>query len=318
MSPKLSERRKYRMLCRREKQVLRILTVFVIVVSVGLSSFFAAMVRVDNTKESTEVRTEFKKYYAQSAEQLYLLSDEIDELNGTEYDNSESAGFMNADKDSLGEAVGNIYGVIASMNLQKYMMSNEEQITSTENDNADELSDQPELEPEDAPEQELIDETPSAVPQTSERETETDSSDEEISYETEIESETEPVSETSKSVNNVVSSSKGTVELDENGIPVSFKKVLTGVATAYSGDPMTATGTVPTYGTVAVNPKIIPYGSLLYIVTADGSFVYGVAKAEDTGGFIRWNNPPIADLYFDTEAECYEFGRRNVIIYVIE
>lgn len=48
--------------------------------------------------------------------------------------------------------------------------------------------------------------------------------------------------------------------------------------------------------------------------TADGSFVYGCATAEDTGGAIKGN---IIDLYFDTEDECWNFGRRAVNVYIL-
>lgn len=111
------------------------------------------------------------------------------------------------------------------------------------------------------------------------------------------------------------------VELDENGIPKNYSQKLTGRATAYCstepGGNHTATGKVAQVGYIAVNPKIIPYGTKMYIKTADNKYIYGCAVAEDTGGFINWNNPPIADLYFDTEAECYQFGIRNIEIYIL-
>lgn len=106
--------------------------------------------------------------------------------------------------------------------------------------------------------------------------------------------------------------------LDENGIPTSYKSVITGKACAYTAKAgaVTATGTVPQIGTVAVNPKIIPYGSKLFIVSDDG-YVYGYATAEDTGGALM-SNKIIADLYMDTKEDCYQFGRRSVKVYILE
>lgn len=76
------------------------------------------------------------------------------------------------------------------------------------------------------------------------------------------------------------------------------------------GDPnTTATGTRPKHGTIAVNPKVIPYGTKIYV---EG---YGWGVAEDTGGAIRAREDLI-DLYFDTYEEAINWGRRNVKIYV--
>lgn len=106
--------------------------------------------------------------------------------------------------------------------------------------------------------------------------------------------------------------------LDENGLPKNYKTVLEGKACAYTAKPgaKTATGTIPKVGTVAVNPKIIPYGSKLFIVSNNG-YVYGYATAEDTGGALM-KNAIIADLYMDTVEDCYAFGRRNVKVYILE
>lgn len=81
-------------------------------------------------------------------------------------------------------------------------------------------------------------------------------------------------------------------------------------ATAYTwtGN-RTATGTWPSRGTVAVDPRVIPLGTELYI---DG---YGPGTATDTGGAIKGNR---IDLYMDTEAECGEFGRRDVKVRFLE
>lgn len=102
---------------------------------------------------------------------------------------------------------------------------------------------------------------------------------------------------------------------DENGIPLNYTRKLTGKSTAYHMGTTTATGTRVHPGVVAVNPKIIPYGTKMYIVGSDGT-VYGYSSAEDTGGFIHWNNAPIADLYMSSTNACYAWGNKRVTIYI--
>lgn len=90
-------------------------------------------------------------------------------------------------------------------------------------------------------------------------------------------------------------------------------------ATAYThtdaGCTMTTyTGTTVHVGTVAVDPRYIPYGTRMFIVSNDGSYVYGVAEAEDCGGDIKGDR---MDLYMPTFAECMEFGRRNCTVYFL-
>lgn len=77
----------------------------------------------------------------------------------------------------------------------------------------------------------------------------------------------------------------------------------------------TATGTKARVGAIAVDPKVIPYGTKMFIVTNDGEYVYGIATAEDCGGAVKGN---IVDLFFDTLAECYAFGRRSCTVYFLE
>ena len=106
--------------------------------------------------------------------------------------------------------------------------------------------------------------------------------------------------------------------LTESGIPTSYKKVVTVQATAYtdhSGIPC-STGVMPQTGYIAVNPKVIPYGTKMFIVSKDGKYVYGYAIAADTGGFIK-RRPTNVDLFFDTESQCKTFGRRDVVIYFL-
>lgn len=84
------------------------------------------------------------------------------------------------------------------------------------------------------------------------------------------------------------------------------------------GDPafgITASGTRAKVGTVAVDPSVIPLGTKLYIKDINGQKDYGYAVAEDTGGAIK--NIKI-DLYFNTEDEAIQFGRREVKVYILK
>jgi len=76
----------------------------------------------------------------------------------------------------------------------------------------------------------------------------------------------------------------------------------------------TATGTTVHWGTVAVDPRIIPYGTKMFIVSNDGKFVYGLSAAEDCGGSIKGNR---IDLYMPTTSQCFKFGVRNCTVYFL-
>jgi len=79
-------------------------------------------------------------------------------------------------------------------------------------------------------------------------------------------------------------------------------------------DMITSTGTTVHYGTAAVDPRFIPYGTRMLIVSHDGERYYGIATAEDCGGAIKRDK---MDLYFPTYQECIEFGRRRCTIYFL-
>ena len=90
-------------------------------------------------------------------------------------------------------------------------------------------------------------------------------------------------------------------------------------ATAYTHtdegcDAFTATGNVVHWGTVAVDPRYIPYGTRMFIMASDGSYVYGIATAEDCGGDIKGDR---MDLYMPTYEQCREFGRRRCTLYFL-
>lgn len=78
-----------------------------------------------------------------------------------------------------------------------------------------------------------------------------------------------------------------------------------------------ASGQRLTYGTVAVNPNIIPYGTLMYITSDDGSFVYGYAYAADTGTAMMEGHA-FVDLYYQTYQESVESAVVPVTVYIID
>ena len=107
----------------------------------------------------------------------------------------------------------------------------------------------------------------------------------------------------------------------EDGVPVEgVAAVYTSQrATAYSasGTAKGASGRRLTYGTVAINPSIIPYGSLMYITSDDGKFVYGYAYAADTGAAMMTGHAFI-DLYYETYDESVDNAVIPVTVYVLD
>ncbi len=107
-----------------------------------------------------------------------------------------------------------------------------------------------------------------------------------------------------------------------DGLPDSFTRIVSGKATAYTAGygAYTASGRMAEIGTAAVNPNVIPYGSELYIVSQDGTQVYGYAIAADTGIALMDGTVAI-DLYFGPRAEHFydscAWGAVQVDIYVL-
>ena len=85
-----------------------------------------------------------------------------------------------------------------------------------------------------------------------------------------------------------------------SGSSMNVKKKLTVKAYAYTGGGYTATGTKAKYGTLAVDPKVIPYGTKVYIKELDKVFT-----AEDCGGGIKGNK---VDIYMNSESACRNWG----------
>ena len=85
------------------------------------------------------------------------------------------------------------------------------------------------------------------------------------------------------------------------------------VATGYTpGDPgctgITYTGTKASRGTIAVDPKVIPLGTKLYIPG------YGYGVAADTGGAIKGNK---IDLCYESRTEALNWGIKNITVYIV-
>lgn len=111
------------------------------------------------------------------------------------------------------------------------------------------------------------------------------------------------------------------------GKEFNYSKVLTCTATAYDlsyescgkrpGDKnygITASGMKAEYGVIAVDPRVIPLGTRLYVEAADGSWIYGYCVAGDTGGGISGNR---IDLFYNSRAEALQFGRRQAKVYIL-
>ncbi|MEG2289493.1 MAG: 3D domain-containing protein [Clostridium sp.] len=105
----------------------------------------------------------------------------------------------------------------------------------------------------------------------------------------------------------------------DSGEEFAYSSMITCTSTAYTSDrgdsgTITATGTTVRrnpngYSTVAVDPRVIPLGTKLYI---EG---YGLAIAEDTGGAIIGNK---VDVYVNSYEEAINWGRKTVKVYILK
>lgn len=89
----------------------------------------------------------------------------------------------------------------------------------------------------------------------------------------------------------------------------SNRKHISVVATAYTGHSTTSTGTTPKWGTIAVDPSVIPYGTKVYIPQFGKTFI-----AEDCGSAIKGNK---IDIYMNDEGAVKNWGRKTIDIYIV-
>ena len=135
---------------------------------------------------------------------------------------------------------------------------------------------------------------------------------------------TEPVNEIiarGTALADPVSKRQGNFTL-ENGIPTEYEYVLYGKATAYTArdNHGTYSGRPLIIGSVAVDPEVIPFGSELYIVSRDGTHVYGYAIASDTGDLTQAG--VLVDCFMGRTDEYYgdacRWGAQFCDVYVLK
>jgi 3D (Asp-Asp-Asp) domain-containing protein len=106
----------------------------------------------------------------------------------------------------------------------------------------------------------------------------------------------------------------GTREADDPSRgTIRFKKLLVVEATAYTPfddgqSGITASGIPARKGIIAVDPRVIPLGTRVFIPG------YGLALAADTGGAIKGHK---IDLCIEEYNEAIRFGRRKVEVYIL-
>lgn len=105
------------------------------------------------------------------------------------------------------------------------------------------------------------------------------------------------------------SSSSNTSQNSSNSSNNNVVRTMNVVATAYTGYSTTSTGQKPVWGTIAVDPKVIPYGTKVYIPQFGRTFI-----ANNTGGAIKGNK---IDIFMNTKKECYNWGRRTIEIQIL-
>lgn len=134
----------------------------------------------------------------------------------------------------------------------------------------------------------------------------------------EVKTETKPATNNNSSSSNASTvtpnaNGKGGVYTDGKGNSYEYLYYIDVIATAYgySAGSVTATGKKVAKGMMAVDPKIIPYGTRCYVTGSYGDM--GVLVAEDCGAF-KGNR---IDIFLGDDYSCIQFGRRSMRVYVL-
>ncbi len=101
--------------------------------------------------------------------------------------------------------------------------------------------------------------------------------------------------------------------MNQTAAPIRFKNRMIMEASAYTPfddgqSGITASGIPAKRGIVAVDPRVVPLGTRVYVPG------YGVAIAADTGGAIKGSK---IDLCIEDYNEAIRFGRRKVEVYIL-
>jgi len=132
----------------------------------------------------------------------------------------------------------------------------------------------------------------------------------------------------SKPVNMIMEFGTALSYKTSRGEKFRYSKVLDMTATAYTsslkdtgkapGHPLfgiTATGIKAKKGVIAVDPKVIPLYTRVYVEIEGNMEDYGFAVAADVGGAIKGNK---IDLYYDSQEFVDRFGVKKVKVYILE
>jgi 3D (Asp-Asp-Asp) domain-containing protein len=124
-----------------------------------------------------------------------------------------------------------------------------------------------------------------------------------------IDSQTDVISTLSRQVQyNAEEAAKLTVAVE--ALSTRFPTTKTMRVTAYTHTGYrTASMTYPKIGTIAVDPKVIPLGTKIYVPG------YGWGVAEDTGGLIKGNR---LDVFFDTKKEALTWGVKDLKAIILQ
>ncbi len=107
---------------------------------------------------------------------------------------------------------------------------------------------------------------------------------------------------------------------NSRGQQVTYSSALNGIATAYLPSAQwgnhTYYGGIARPGVIAVDPKVIPLGTKVYVKSHSSVYGdYGFAVAWDIGSAIQGNK---IDLYMESYDLSIQWGMRNVTIYILE